>query len=83
MQMLFMANGGGAAVNAFAYWYRKADNFTYFIIGGKNLSATEHILLWEDYIVLEPGDRLEVKAVGGSVNVDAICTAEEIFKPVG
>lgn len=82
MQMLFLTNAGGT-VNVYAYWYRAEDNATYFILGGKNLSSSDFVLLWEDYIVLEAGDRLSVKAVGTGVDVSAICTAEEIFKPVG
>jgi hypothetical protein len=59
-------------------WYRKKQNTSFFIIGGKNTSQGEAIQLSQGYIVLEPEDRLDV-TVSSSGNVDALCTAEESF----
>lgn len=59
-------------------WYRKADDFSYYIIGGKNLSLGEFVQLSDGYIVLEPEDRLDI-TVGSNGNIDALCTAEETF----
>jgi hypothetical protein len=59
-------------------WYRKQDNVSYYIIGGKNMSAGEFIQLSGAYLVVEPEDRLEI-VLGSSGNVDALCTAEEMF----
>jgi hypothetical protein len=59
-------------------WYRKADDFSYYIIGGKNMSQGDFIQLSDAYIVLDPEDRLDV-TVSSSGNVDALCTAEEMF----
>lgn len=59
-------------------WFRKEDNTSYFIIGGKNLSVGESVKLSESYIVLEAGDRLDVTTASAGV-VDALCTAEEFF----
>jgi hypothetical protein len=59
-------------------WYRKADDTTYFIIGGKNMSEGEFVQLSQGYIVLDPEDRLEIVLDDSGV-VDALCTAEELF----
>jgi hypothetical protein len=59
-------------------WYRKEENLSFFIVGGKNLSFGEAIQLSDGYIVLEAGDRLDV-TVSSSGIVDALCTAEETF----
>ena len=54
------------------------------IVGGKNMATGEDILFVGGTLILEPGDRLEVKGVGTStVHVDARCTVTETFIPVG
>ena len=59
-------------------WYRKQDNASYYIIGGKNMSQGEFVQLSDGYIVLEPEDRLDI-ILGSAGVVDALCTAEEMF----
>lgn len=59
-------------------WYRKAENVSYYIIGGKNLSLGEAVQLSDGYIVLEPEDRLDL-TIGSNGLIDALCTAEETF----
>lgn len=54
------------------------------VIGGKNMSTGEDVLLSGASLILEPGDRLEVKGTGsGTVHVDARCTVSEAFLPAG
>jgi hypothetical protein len=77
--LVFITNANGTNTITLK-WYRKADNVSYFIVGGKNLSLGEFIQLSEAYIVLDPQDRLEV-TLGSAGNVDALCTAEETFTP--
>lgn len=75
--LIFITNANGNNTVALT-WYRKKDNVSYFIIGGKNLSLGEYIQLSAAYLVLEPEDRLDV-TVTNSGNIDALCTAEESF----
>jgi len=63
--------------------YKAATDTYFFIIAGKNLALGETIQLSNSYIVLESGDKLVITCTGATVNVDALCTAEEIFIPVG
>ena len=59
-------------------WYRKADDASYYIVGGKNMSQGEFVQLSQAYIVLEPEDRLDI-TIGSNGVIDALCTAEETF----
>lgn len=80
--LVFITNVNGTVSIAFE-WYRAAETTYYYIIGGKNLSTGEFIQLSDGYIVLEPGDKLEVTPTGSTPQVDVLCTVEEIFIPVG
>jgi hypothetical protein len=75
--LVFFTNANGTNTVSLK-WYRKQDDFSYYIVGGKNLSLGEFVQLSDAYIVLEPEDRLEI-ILGSSGNVDALCTAEEMF----
>jgi hypothetical protein len=77
--LVFITNANGTNTITFK-WYRKVDDLSYYIIGGKNLSLGEFIQLSDAYIVLDPEDRLEV-TLSSNGNVDALCTAEETFTP--
>ena len=80
--LIYIVNANGTVSITFEIY--KADSGTHFyIIAGKNLALGETIQLFNSYIVLEPGDKLELTCTGATVNVDAMCTAEEIFIPVG
>ena len=81
--MLFVVNANGnTTVNA--YWYRDALSDSFSILGGKNMTAGEYILLTGATLVLEPGDELRVMPTGNSTpNIDAMCTVTETFLPVG
>lgn len=81
--LVFITNANGTATVDFRI-YKASIGVHYFILGGKNLSLGEYIQLENDTgIILEPGDKLEIKATGTTVNVDAICTVVEQFIPVG
>ena len=75
--LVFIANAGGNNT-ASLKWYRKAQNISFFIQGGKNLSLGEFIQFSGAYIVLEPEDRLDITITNNGV-VDALCTVEEMF----
>jgi len=64
-------------------WYRAEDTTHYYILSGKNLSTGEFVQLSDGYIVLEPGDKLEITPSGSDPVVDALCTVEEVFIPIG
>lgn len=80
--LVYIVNANGTASVTFE-WYRAADDIHYYIINGKNLGEGESLQLSDGYIVLEPGDKLEVTPSGTTPRVDALCTVEEIFIPVG
>ena len=81
--LVFITNANGTVTVEFRI-YKETTGVRYFIIGGKNLSLGDYIQLSHEIgIVLESGDSLEVKATGATVNVDALCTVVEQFKPVG
>ena len=77
--LVFFTNAGGTNTVSLK-WYRKADNITYFILGGKNMGTGEFVQFSNGYIVLEPEDRLEIVLTSSGI-VDALCTAEELFSP--
>lgn len=93
--MLHIVNANGNT-SVFAYWNIAATNvppalqaeyptgYSSNIIGGKNMSVGEFILLTNATLVLQPGDKLQVKSVGAATpHVDALCTVTETFVPVG
>lgn len=83
MALLFVSNANGNTTVA-VEWYRAADTDHYFIVGGKNLVSGEYIQFSDSYIVLEPGDKIEITPTGNaSPNIHAFCTVEETFTPVG
>lgn len=75
--LVFITNANGTNT-VDLQWYRASDTTSYYIIGGKNLGLGEFIQLSDGYIVLEPGDRLDV-TIDSNGNVDALCTVEEMF----
>ena len=95
VSMLHVVNANGNT-SVYLYWDVPAENVppalqaTYptgyksNIIGGKNLSSGEYVLLTGATLVLQPGDKIQVKSVGASPpHVDALCTVTETFVPVG
>lgn len=80
--LVFLTNANGTVTVNFEV-YKAATATSFFIIGSKNMATGEYIQLSNAYLVLEPGDKLEVTATGTTPRVDAICTVEEIFRPVG
>lgn len=82
--LVFIVNAKGSGnVNVTFEWYRAADTTHYYVLSERNLRTGEFIQLSDSYIVLEPGDKLEVTPTGNTPQVDALCTVEEIFIPVG
>lgn len=93
--MLHVVNANGNT-SVFLYWNIAAENvpaalqatyptgYSSNIIGGKNLAVGEYILLTGATLVLQPGDKIQVKSVGANPpHVDALCTVTETFVPVG
>lgn len=75
--LVFFTNANGNNTVSLK-WYRKKDNVSYYIIGGKNMTLGEFVQLSNAYIVLEPEDRLDI-TLGSDGIIDALCTAEEMF----
>lgn len=82
VSLVYIVNANGNVSVTFE-WYRASDTTHYYIISGKNLGTGDTIQLSDGYIVLEPGDKLEVTPDGTDPIVDVFCTVEEIFIPVG
>lgn len=80
--LVYIVNANGTASITFEIYKAETDTH-FFIIAGKNLAQGETIQLSDSYIVLEPGDQLVITCTGNTIDVDALCTAEEIFIPVG
>jgi hypothetical protein len=81
--LLFVTNANGTTTVTIE-WYRASDGVHHFILSGKNLSLGEFIQFSDSYIVLEPGDKLEITPSGHATpNISAFCTVEETFVPVG
>ena len=79
LPLVFITNGAPSGNATFQLkWFRKQDDKSYFIIGGKNLGVGEFVQLSEGYVVFEPEDRFDIVVTAGT-RVDALCTAEETF----
>lgn len=87
MSLVFVSNVGANASDFSVDWWHADDSSYTHIIGGKNLTVGEFLQLSGSFIVLEPGDRIEVTSsnTGGAgvPDVDSICTVEEVFLPNG
>ena len=61
-------------------WYVASQDTHFFILSEKNLSTSGFIQFSDGYIVLNPGDKLEVTPSGNATpQIDALCTVEETF----
>lgn len=80
--LVYIVNANGD-VSVDFFLYKASTEESFFIVGGKNLSTGESLQLSDGYIVLEPGDKLELTPTGSSPRVDALCTVEELYRPVG
>jgi len=75
--LVFFSNPNGNNTVSLS-WYRKKNNASYHIVGGKNMASGEFVQLSQAYLVMEPEDRLEI-TLSTSGHIDALCTAEETF----
>ena len=83
IEMLFVVNANGNT-SVSGSWYDASKDESYSILGGKNLTAGEYILLTGATLVLEPGDHIDITPSANSTpNIDAMCTVVETFIPVG
>jgi hypothetical protein len=81
--MLLCVNADGNT-SAVAKWVRASDSAEFRLIGGKNLSLGDFVLLTGATLVLEPDDMLQCIASGNaSPELDFMCTVTETFIPVG
>jgi len=88
MNLLFITNAAAQDSDIDVQWYREAQDTSFFIVGGKNLSTGEFLQFdGGAFIVLEAGDYITIEPsnTGGGANpqIDAFCTVEEFFNPVG
>jgi hypothetical protein len=63
-------------------WYIAADNYTSHYLEGKNLGAGEFVTFPDIELVLQAGDRLEIKP-SVAAHVDTILTVTETFNAFG
>jgi len=77
--LIYLVNANGT-VDVDFEWYRASDDVHYYILSQKNLGESETVEPFpENFIVLDPGDKLEITLTGTTPQVDAICTLEETF----
>jgi len=79
MLMLVNANGNSSVT---VIWKDASSTHDVHILGGKNMATGDYVLLTGATLVLEAGDSLCVTQTGGT-HIDALCTVEETFVPVG
>lgn len=83
VSLLYIVNVNGTT-DAEAQWYKADTAETFRLVGGKNLSSGETVLLTGATLVLEAGDRLDaIASNNASPEMDFICTVTETFIPVG
>ena len=84
---IFITNAATHDSDIEVQWYRASDDTSYFIIGSTNLGTGEYVNFdGAIFIVLEAGDYLTVEPSNtnsGDPQIDAFCTVEEFFNPVG
>ncbi len=62
------------------YWYDYSKNTEYKILGGKNLSAGDYVLLNQAEVAIEEGDQVRVQN-STTNSVTYVCTFEAIQNP--
>lgn len=83
VEMLFVVNANGNTTVS-GTWYDASQDTSFNLIGSKNMTAGEYLLLTGATLVLEPGDEIDITPTGHvSPDVDAMCTVVETFIPVG
>ena len=81
--MLYCVNPNGNT-SALSKWVRFSDSAEFTLIGGKNLTTGESVLLTGATLVLEPGDKITCVASGNTTpELDYMCTVTETFIPIG
>ena len=88
MNLLFFTNASANSSDVEVEWYRASKDTSYFILGGKNLATGEFVQFdGGAFIVLEEGDYITLETMNtsgsGVPRLDAFCTVEEFFLPVG
>jgi hypothetical protein len=85
MSLLFLCNAElSGSTDVSVEWYRNNGADHAHILGGKNMHASEFIQFSDGIVVLEPGDYIQITPSGNTTpHIDALCTVEEIFNPVG
>jgi len=87
MSLVFVSNGTSNASDVKIDWYDASETSRITIVGSKNLASGDFLQLSSAFLVLEPGDRLEVTpsdtAGGNSPDIGVITTVEEVFLPNG
>ena len=88
MNLLFITNAASQDSDIDVQWYRASESTSFFIVGGKNLSTGEFLQFdGGAFIVLEAGDYITIEPSntggGSDPQIDAFCTVEEFFNPVG
>ena len=80
MSTLFIKNVSGGTCTVDIEWDR-ADGTSAFILGSKNLGNGEFVQFSDGFIVLEPGDEIEVTPSSQSTpRIDTFATVEEFFQ---
>lgn len=63
--------------------YKAATTSRTFLVSARPFPVGDFVEFSGEYLVLDPGDRIEVAVTGSSPRADATATVEEIFRPTG
>lgn len=79
---ILVANGGGSTNTVTVQWYVAADTYTSHFLSDKSLAGGGYHEFPHIDLVLEPGDKIQVKP-NSAGHIDTILTVTETFIPVG
>jgi len=83
MSLLFFSNANGNTTVDVNWWRNNGTEHVH-IVGGKNMTTGEYVQFSDGIIVFEPGDYMTITPSGNTTpHIDALCTVEEMFVPVG
>jgi hypothetical protein len=80
---ILIANGASSGSNTITVqWYVAADSYTSHFLSDKSLSHDTYHEFADIDLVLQPGDKIQVKPDSAG-HIDSIVTVTETFVPIG
>lgn len=80
---ILVANGSSSGNNSITVqWYIAADTYTSHFLSDKSLSHDQYHEFSQIQLILEPGDKIQVRSSHAG-HIDSVITVTETFVPVG